>query len=218
MQAGEPLGRFLDYCTYGHMIDNVVLIVTGTLHERDVQVGAGLAVGLDSRGVLLQGLERSLSPPRCTSVTCRCGAGGWAAVGFVAVGRQARGPASSAVVCVPLRPTLARPPTRIASCPCLKNSWLLLSFPRPPKQELLEKCNPLGLFDAIASLAVAQNMRDLYRLVLVSVPPGTGAYCLTCHIPSSKEPSSFVASLTRRRWAVANAWVHGSVWQPPAGC
>lgn len=38
-QAGEPLGRFLDYCTYGHMIDNVVLIVTGTLHERDVQVG-----------------------------------------------------------------------------------------------------------------------------------------------------------------------------------
>lgn len=38
LQAGEPLGRFLDYCTYGHMIDNVVLIVTGTLHERDVQV------------------------------------------------------------------------------------------------------------------------------------------------------------------------------------
>lgn len=37
-QAGEPMGRFLDYCTYGHMIDNVVLIVTGTLHERDVQV------------------------------------------------------------------------------------------------------------------------------------------------------------------------------------
>ena len=29
----------MDYCTYGHMIDNVVLIVTGTLHERDVQVG-----------------------------------------------------------------------------------------------------------------------------------------------------------------------------------
>jgi len=24
-------------CSYGHMIDNVVLIVTGTLHERDVQ-------------------------------------------------------------------------------------------------------------------------------------------------------------------------------------
>jgi len=37
-QADEALGKFLDYCTYGHMIDNVVLIVTGTLHERDVQV------------------------------------------------------------------------------------------------------------------------------------------------------------------------------------
>ena len=29
----------MDYCTYGHMIDNVVLLVTGTLHERDVTVG-----------------------------------------------------------------------------------------------------------------------------------------------------------------------------------
>ena len=38
LQANEPLAQFMDYCTYGHMIDNVVLIVTGTLHERDVQV------------------------------------------------------------------------------------------------------------------------------------------------------------------------------------
>ena len=38
--ADEPLAIFLDYCTYGHMIDNVVLIVTGLLHERDVQVCA----------------------------------------------------------------------------------------------------------------------------------------------------------------------------------
>ena len=37
-QADEPLSTFMDFCTYGHMIDNVVLIVTGTLHERDVQV------------------------------------------------------------------------------------------------------------------------------------------------------------------------------------
>lgn len=72
-QADETLGTFLDYCTYGHMIDNVVLIVTGTLHERDVQ-------------------------------------------------------------------------------------------------ELLEKCHPLGMFDSIATLAVAQNMRELYRLVLVDTP------------------------------------------------
>lgn len=71
--AGEPLGTFLDYCTYGHMIDNVVLIVTGTLHERDVN-------------------------------------------------------------------------------------------------ELLDKCHPLGMFESLASLAVAQNIRDLYRLVLVDTP------------------------------------------------
>lgn len=38
VQADEPLGKFMDFCTYGHMIDNVVLIVTGTLHERDVHV------------------------------------------------------------------------------------------------------------------------------------------------------------------------------------
>ncbi|KAL3692335.1 hypothetical protein R1sor_005986 [Riccia sorocarpa] len=72
-QSAEPLTTFLEYITYGHMIDNVVLIVTGTLHERDVH-------------------------------------------------------------------------------------------------ELLEKCHPLGMFDSIASLAVAQNMRDLYRLVLVDTP------------------------------------------------
>ena len=38
IQADEPLATFMDYCTYGHMIDNVVLLVTGTLHERDVTV------------------------------------------------------------------------------------------------------------------------------------------------------------------------------------
>eukprot|EP00879_Flechtneria_rotunda_P004408 GHRR01004659.1.p1 GENE.GHRR01004659.1~~GHRR01004659.1.p1 ORF type:complete len:352 (+),score=83.00 GHRR01004659.1:204-1259(+) len=72
-QADSTLAKFLDFCTYGHMIDNVVLIVTGALHERDVQ-------------------------------------------------------------------------------------------------ELLDKCHPLGMFDSIATLAVAQNMRELYRLVLVDTP------------------------------------------------
>lgn len=37
-------------------------------------------------------------------------------------------------------------------------------------QELLEKCHPLGLFESLPSLAVAQNIRDLYRLVLVDTP------------------------------------------------
>lgn len=40
----------------------------------------------------------------------------------------------------------------------------------PPAQELLDKCHPLGMFDSIASLAVAQNMRELFRLVLVDTP------------------------------------------------
>ncbi|GAM20087.1 hypothetical protein SAMD00019534_032620 [Acytostelium subglobosum LB1] len=35
-QAVEPLSTFLDYICYGYMIDNVVLLITGTLHERDV--------------------------------------------------------------------------------------------------------------------------------------------------------------------------------------
>lgn len=33
--AVEPLSTFLDYITYAYMIDNVVLLITGTLHERD---------------------------------------------------------------------------------------------------------------------------------------------------------------------------------------
>jgi hypothetical protein len=52
-QADETLAKFLDFCTYGHMIDNVVLIVTGALHERDVQVretgGGRSCAGVDRR-------------------------------------------------------------------------------------------------------------------------------------------------------------------------
>lgn len=35
-QATEPLATFLDYITYQYMIDNVALLITGTLHERDI--------------------------------------------------------------------------------------------------------------------------------------------------------------------------------------
>eukprot|EP00010_Vexillifera_abyssalis_P007161 CAMPEP_0201545158 /NCGR_PEP_ID=MMETSP0173_2-20130828/1693_1 /ASSEMBLY_ACC=CAM_ASM_000268 /TAXON_ID=218659 /ORGANISM="Vexillifera sp., Strain DIVA3 564/2" /LENGTH=365 /DNA_ID=CAMNT_0047953483 /DNA_START=19 /DNA_END=1116 /DNA_ORIENTATION=+ len=34
--ALEPLATFLDYITYGYMIDNIVLLITGTLHKRDI--------------------------------------------------------------------------------------------------------------------------------------------------------------------------------------
>lgn len=37
-------------------------------------------------------------------------------------------------------------------------------------QELLEKCHPLGMFEGMAQLVVAQNMRELYREVLVDTP------------------------------------------------
>ncbi|KAI8922605.1 V0 complex, c/d subunit of ATPase [Entophlyctis helioformis] len=33
--ANRPLATFLDYITYAYMIDNVILLITGTLHERD---------------------------------------------------------------------------------------------------------------------------------------------------------------------------------------
>ncbi|CAD6583060.1 MAG: H(+)-transporting V0 sector ATPase subunit d [Cyphobasidiales sp. Tagirdzhanova-0007] len=33
--AGGDLAQFLDYITYAYMIDNVILLITGTLHERD---------------------------------------------------------------------------------------------------------------------------------------------------------------------------------------
>ncbi|KZT56373.1 ATPase, V0 complex, subunit D [Calocera cornea HHB12733] len=33
--AVEPLSTFLEYMTYAYMIDNVILLITGTLHERD---------------------------------------------------------------------------------------------------------------------------------------------------------------------------------------
>lgn len=35
--AAEPLFTFLDYIRYGYMIDNVILVITGTLHQRETQ-------------------------------------------------------------------------------------------------------------------------------------------------------------------------------------
>jgi V-type H+-transporting ATPase subunit d len=32
----EPLSTFLDYVTYSYMIDNIVLLITGTLHQRPI--------------------------------------------------------------------------------------------------------------------------------------------------------------------------------------
>ncbi|CAH1780406.1 unnamed protein product [Owenia fusiformis] len=35
-QALEPLSTFLDYVTYSYMIDNIILLITGTLHQRSI--------------------------------------------------------------------------------------------------------------------------------------------------------------------------------------
>eukprot|EP01129_Flabellula_baltica_P010008 TRINITY_DN417_c0_g1_i1.p1 TRINITY_DN417_c0_g1~~TRINITY_DN417_c0_g1_i1.p1 ORF type:complete len:350 (+),score=99.12 TRINITY_DN417_c0_g1_i1:27-1076(+) len=35
--AVKPLSKFLDYITYGYMIDNMVLLITGTLRESDLE-------------------------------------------------------------------------------------------------------------------------------------------------------------------------------------
>ncbi|CAG0924472.1 unnamed protein product, partial [Notodromas monacha] len=35
-QAVEPLSTFLDFITYGYMIDNIVLLLTGTIHQRPI--------------------------------------------------------------------------------------------------------------------------------------------------------------------------------------
>lgn len=72
-QAVQPLGKFLDYITYGYMIDNIVLLITGTLHERDTS-------------------------------------------------------------------------------------------------ELVSKCHPLGMFESMATLTVANNVSDLYSSVIVDTP------------------------------------------------
>jgi V-type H+-transporting ATPase subunit d len=34
-QANDPLAKFFEYITLGYMIDNVILLITGALHERD---------------------------------------------------------------------------------------------------------------------------------------------------------------------------------------
>lgn len=35
--ANQPIAAFLDYLTYSYMIDNVILLITGTLHDRDTK-------------------------------------------------------------------------------------------------------------------------------------------------------------------------------------
>ncbi|XP_022092209.1 V-type proton ATPase subunit d-like [Acanthaster planci] len=36
IHAVEPLSKFLDFITYSYMIDNIILLITGTLHQRSI--------------------------------------------------------------------------------------------------------------------------------------------------------------------------------------
>lgn len=45
-------------------------------------------------------------------------------------------------------------------------------------EDLLEKCHPLGKFEAMAALSVASNVADLYNIVLVETP--IAAYFKNC--------------------------------------
>lgn len=80
LQADETLGKFLDYCTYGHMIDNVVLIVTGTLHERDVQVRQRQR-HTHQGGCAEQGRRRAMCVLHTSSASSGSGGGGAAMCG-----------------------------------------------------------------------------------------------------------------------------------------
>lgn len=82
-------------------------------------------------------------------------------------------------------------------------------------QELLDKCHPLGMFDSISTLAVASNMRELYRLVLVDTPLApyfaeslTSGLCCQSHC-SAQAQFAYVHSETislHQKSILRNAW------------
>ena len=66
--------------------------------------------------------------------------------------------------------------------------------------ELLEKCHPLGMFDAISTLAVSATPADLYRMVLVDTPLGAPLQPLQpCRSRSHNRRSSRSRSCSRSR-------------------
>lgn len=167
MQASAPLAQFLDYCTYGYMIDNVVLVVTGVLHERDVHVRKNpspsplesLDVRLTRRGA---GLHRSAARTRRARVEQR-----------VCVLKQGVTLDDEYQMPCPHTPRAAgqlQPAGHVPLAKLIPKQTKHPHYHTTHPQELLDKCNPLGMFDSIATLAVAQNMQDLYRLVLVDTP------------------------------------------------
>ena len=118
-------------CRYGHMIDNVVLIVTGTLHERDVQE-------LLEKCHPLGMFDRSVLPPESPLGKC--------------LSSEARGKPRFIGGCLQCWLGILR-----VALHAYAGHW--------PRSD-----DASSLSCSIATLAVAQNMRELYRLVLVDTP------------------------------------------------
>lgn len=205
-QADEKLAKFLDFCTYGHMIDNVVLIVTGTLHERDVQVRG--RPGTHAARAVDQEAEQGSA-----AAQARAGPGGAGARVSATWQRRAaaegaaRGCCGAAAPAPQLQPQ--RQPHRFAAPRSAAQRGARARkqpTPRPPFQELLDKCHPLGMFDSIATLAVAQNMRELYRLVLVDTPL---APYFSENLTHEDLDEMNIEIMRNTLWVAAAAWEEG---------
>lgn len=145
-------GLFINF-RYGHMIDNVVLIVTGTLHERDVHelLEKCHPLGMFDRYSYILSIWIS------TDITL-----------------------------------------------------FYLHF--SPK---VSDWSNSGLSLSIASLAVAQNMRDLYRLVLVDTPLAPYfSECITSEVPITC-PMIFVKAFPWMILFNGSSWI---IWLYPAYC
>ncbi len=55
--------------------------------------------------------------------------------------------------------------------------------------ELIEKCHPLGMFDAMSTLSVAGSVSDVYNTVLVDTPLGK-YYWNSCFVLTNCQKSS----------------------------
>jgi V-type H+-transporting ATPase subunit d len=60
----------------------------------------------------------------------------------------------------------------------IDNAMLLISgtLHHRERQELLDKCHPLGLFDGMAALTTANTPVDLYNIILVATPLGQTSF------------------------------------------
>ena len=80
--------------------------------------------------------------------------------------------------------------------------------------ELLPKCHPLGTFEELGSLGIAQTAKDLYNAVLVDTPLGELAISATtvglCRLLFEVESCNI---FSYRRPVACNVAHHVKLWQ-----